>query len=128
MNKLVIMGNAVRDGEYKESANGTNFLTFTLAVNKRGKKDQADFFRCVEFGKGAETHKDWITKGMKCIVSGRVGLSVYTKSDGSSGSSLEVIVDELETIRQTPASLIAQGFVPVSDDDLSDLPWERKND
>jgi single-strand DNA-binding protein len=134
MNKIVILGNAVRDAELRTTNSGMPVLGFTIAVNKRkGKNDQhpeTDFFKCSEFGERATLHRDWVKKGTKCCVTGRVGLETYTAKDGTNKANLTLMVDELETIRtaEAPAADPIQAeldikkqepqFVEVTDDDL----------
>ena len=51
MNKLTIIGNLTRDPEMRTTSTGINVTTFTVAVNRRGRRDEqsnqpdADFFR-----------------------------------------------------------------------------------
>jgi single-strand DNA-binding protein len=135
MNKIVILGNAVRDAELRTTNSGMPVLGFTIAVNKRkGKNDQhpeTDFFKCSEFGERATLHRDWVKRGTKCCVTGRAGLETYTAKDGTNKANLTLMVDELETIRMATAQagdpIQAEldkkqpQFVEVTDDDL--LPF-----
>lgn len=59
MNKVILMGRLTRDPEVRYSAgdNSTAVARYTLAVNRRFKRDNeptADFVPCVAFGKAAE--------------------------------------------------------------------------
>lgn len=138
MNKCVVLGNSVRDAELRQTNGGMPVLGFTVAVNRRkGKNDQhpeVDYFRCSEFGERATLHSEWIKKGTKCCVTGRVGLEQYTAKDGTTKCNLTLMVDELETIKTAPAPadpvqaeldskqpLEQQGFIPVDTDD--ELPF-----
>ena len=76
MNKVILMGRLTRDPEVRYSAgdNSTAVARYTLAVNRRFKRDNeptADFVPCVAFGKAAEFEEKWFRKGMLVAISGR---------------------------------------------------------
>ena len=95
MNKLIIIGNLVRDPESRSLPTGVNICTFTVAVNGR-KEDDVQFFRVTTWRQLAENCQRFLSKGKKVAVVGSVRLSTYTKKDGSVGASLEVNADEVE--------------------------------
>lgn len=68
MNKVILMGRLTRDPEVRYSAgdNSTAVARYTLAVNRRFKRDNeptADFVPCVAFGKAAEFAEKWFLPG-----------------------------------------------------------------
>ena len=96
MNCVMLIGNLVRDPESKTLPNGTNLTTFTIAVNGRGKDQEAQFFRVTTWRQLAENCQRFLAKGRKVAVLGSVSLSTYTKKDGTGGASLEVNADQVE--------------------------------
>ena len=94
MNKLIIIGNLVRDPESRSLPTGVNLCTFTVAVN--GRKDEVIFFRVTAWRQLAENCQRFLAKGRKVAVIGSVSLNTYTKKDGTGGASLEVNADEVE--------------------------------
>ena len=54
MNLVILTGRLTRDPELKFGQSGKAYSRFSLAVNRAGKKDEADFINCVAFGKTAE--------------------------------------------------------------------------
>lgn len=98
MNKIIITGRLVRDPEMQTLSNGTEKCHFTVAVNRRHKKDQeskADFFSCDAWsGTGAFVHK-WFKKGSAITVSGRMESSQADK-DGKKVTYWNVNVDDVE--------------------------------
>ena len=67
MNKVILMGRLTRDPEVRYSAgdNSTAVARYTLAVNRRFKRDNkptADFVPCVAFGKAAEFAEKWFRR------------------------------------------------------------------
>lgn len=99
MNLVVLMGRLTRDPEVRMSQNGTNIARYTLAVDRRFKRDgepTADFIRCVAFGKSADFAEKWLSKGIKIAVSGRIQTGSYTDKDGKTVYTTDVIVDSQE--------------------------------
>lgn len=102
INKAVISGNLTRDSELRRLGSGSCVLNFGVAVNDRVKnqqtgewEDRPNFVDCVLFGARAEKLAQYLTKGTKVAVEGRLRYSAWEK-DGQRRSKLEVVVDELE--------------------------------
>lgn len=118
MNKLHITGNLTRDPELRTTANGVNVCDFTVAVNKRGKKDQnnqqpeADFFRVSAWRELGENCAKYLAKGRKVLVVGSVTGRMYTGNDGVQRMSLEVTADEVEFLSPNPNGQQAQAPAP----------------
>ena len=69
---------------------------YTLAVNRPRRQDgqqEADFLRCIAFGKGAEFVKNHLFKGIKIAVIGRIQTGSYEK-DGVRFYTTDIVVDE----------------------------------
>ena len=98
MNKVVLSGRLTRDVEFKETGT-VEVANYTLAVDRKFKKEgqpEADFIRCVVFGRSAEFAAKYFSKGMKVAVSGRIQTGSYTAQDGSKRYTTDVIVEEQE--------------------------------
>ena len=101
MNKTILMGRLTRDPEIRTAAgeSGTTIARFTLAVNRRFRRDgeaSADFINCVSFGKTAEFIEKYISKGRQICVSGRIQTGSYTNRDGQRIYTTEVVVEEVD--------------------------------
>ena len=102
MNKLTIIGNLTRDPELGSSSAGVNVCVFSVAVNRRGRRDaqgaqpEADFFRVSAWRERGELCAKFLTKGQKVCVVGPVSARTYQANDGSTRVSLEVTADEVE--------------------------------
>ena len=99
MNKVVLMGRLTRDPEtrYSQSAEPVAVTRFTLAVNRRFKKDNepdADFINCVSFGKGAEFIEKYFRKGQLVSVVGSIRVSSWEDQSGQKRWSTDVVVEE----------------------------------
>lgn len=126
MNKLIIIGNLVRDPESRSLPTGVNLCTFTVAVNGR-KDEEVSFFRVTTWRGLAENCQRFLAKGRKVAVTGAVSLNTYTAKDGTTKASLEVNADEVEFLGGNRSDAddtglkVPQGFTPV--DPGSDLSF-----
>ena len=95
------MGRLTRDPEVRYSAgeSGTAIARYTLAVDRRFKRDgeaTADFISCVSFGRTAEFAEKYFRQGLKIIVSGRIQTGSYTNNSGQKVYTTDVVVEEQE--------------------------------
>lgn len=99
MNKVILMGRLTKDPEvkYVQGANTFTVARYTLAVNRRFKRDgepEADFIGCVAFGKSAEFAEKYLKKGRQIAINGRLQLDTWTDQSGNKHYSTNVIVEE----------------------------------
>jgi single-strand DNA-binding protein len=102
MNKVFLHGRLTKDLELRYTQNGVANATFTLAVNRRFKKEneerQADFINCVVWQKPAENAANMIGKGCRVDVIGRWETRNYEGQDGRRVYVNECIVEEMTFI------------------------------
>ncbi len=103
MNKVILMGRLTRDPEvrYSQGENSMAIARYTLAVDRRGRRDSqdsqtADFIGCVAFGRNGEFAEKYLKKGTKIAVTGRIQTGSYTNKDGQKVYTTDVVVDEQE--------------------------------
>ena len=102
INSVSISGNLTRDCELRTTQNGTQILTFTVAVNDR-KRDQngqwvdvPNYIDCCIFGNRAESVSRFISKGSKVSCHGKLRWSQWNDKNGQKRSKVEIVVDEIE--------------------------------
>ena len=99
MNRVVLMGRLTADPEansYGKGKNEVKVAKYNLAVQRMGKDDIADFIPCTCFDKLAEFAENYLSKGMKIAVEGRIQTGNYEDKDGNKRTSYEVIVERHE--------------------------------
>lgn len=103
INKVLITGNLTRDAELRATPSGFQVLSFGVAVNDRRLNHQtqqwedcANFVDCKMFGNRAAAVSQFMGKGMKVAIEGKLRWSQWQAKDGAKRSKLEVVVDELE--------------------------------
>ena len=120
MNKVILMGRLTRDPDVRYSAgeNATAVARYTLAVDRRFKRDgdaTADFIGCVAFGRQAEFAEKYLRQGTKIAITGRIQTGSYTNRDGQRGYTTDVIVEDHEFCESKAASAANSGggFAPM---------------
>ena len=95
MNKAFLVGRLTRDPEMRDTQGGTRVARFALAIDRRGKDAGADYPSCVAFGKTAELVGQYLRKGNRAGVVGRIQTGSYER-DGHKVYTTDVICDEVE--------------------------------
>jgi len=107
MNKVILMGRLTRDPEIS-MAGETKVAHYSLAVDRKRRanngEENADFIRCVEFGKFAEFAEKYLRQGTKIVICGRIQTGSYTNKNGQKVYTTEVVVEEHDFAesRKTP--------------------------
>ena len=100
MNKVYLIGNLTRDPETRTTQSGLTVCSFTLAVNRRAKRQdgtqETDFIGVTAWRQLGENCAKYLAKGKKAAVSGSIQTRTYEAQDGSKRRAFEVIADEVE--------------------------------
>lgn len=99
MNKIILMGRLVKDPEVSVSASGTSIAKFSIAVDRKFKREgdpSADFFNCVSFKTQAQFVENYLHKGTKVVVTGRIENNNYTNKEGRKVYDVRIMVEEIE--------------------------------
>ncbi len=100
MNLVTLIGRLTRDPELKYSQSGKAFCKFSVAVTREYNRDEADFINCVAWDKRAETIAEYLRKGRRVALQGRLSVRSY-EQNGETKWITEVIVDKFDFIDTT---------------------------
>ena len=123
MNKVVLIGRLTRDPELRYTQGGKAFATFTLAVDRKFKKDQqaqADFIPCMAWDKLAEIIGNNLAKGRRVGVEGHLQTRTYEAKDGSKRNAFEIVVNELEFLDSKQGQQNQGQFPPLSQSNMDE--------
>lgn len=95
LNRIILIGRLTRDPELKYTTNGTAICRFTLAVNRRYNRDEADFIDIVAWRGLAENCANYLSKGRLAAVEGRLQIRSYETQEGQRRRVAEVVADEV---------------------------------
>lgn len=108
MNKIILLGRLTREPEVKVTSSDKTTTTFGLAVDRpfknRDGKTEADFINIVTWNKTAEVAGNYLHKGERCLVEGRLQIRSYEGKDGQKHYVTEVIADRAEFIEKRNSS------------------------
>lgn len=138
MNKTILMGRLTADPQvrYSQGEEAMAVARYTLAVERKFKRNgdtqQADFIRCLCFGKNGEFAEKYLQKGMKIIVTGRIQTGSYTNHENQKIYTTDIVVEEHEFAEkkssneahgQTQQSTDGDGFMNIPDEIDEELPF-----
>ncbi|ADV47061.1 single-stranded DNA-binding protein [Nitratifractor salsuginis] len=144
-NRVILVGNLTRDVEIRYTPSGSAIGKVGIATNRKWKdqsgqqKEEVMFIDLTFFGRSAEIANQYLRKGSKVLVEGRLVLEQWTAQDGTKRSRHSVTVDNLQmldrpgensgqpqTNQNAPASAPrqpAQPSVPEIDIDEDEIPF-----
>ncbi|HSD55842.1 MAG TPA: single-stranded DNA-binding protein [Candidatus Saccharimonadales bacterium] len=100
VNQVILLGNLTRDPELRQTPTGQSVVSFSLALN-RAYKDQSgdwqeatDYIDVVAWGPLAERVSQYVTKGRRVLVQGRLQSRSW-EQDGQKRSKVEVLANDV---------------------------------
>lgn len=100
MNKVFLIGNLTKDPEMRSTQSGVAVCNFTIAVNRRFKKEngeqETDFLNVIAWRQLAELCGKYLAKGRKVAVTGSIQTRQYEAKDGSKRTAWDIVADEVE--------------------------------
>ena len=140
MNKILIIGNLGSDPEMRYTPNGNPVTSFSMATNRRyttsdgESREETEWFRISAWNRTAEICNQYLQRGSKVYVEGRLSSRTYAGSDGETRVSLDVSATDVRFIDSRgsgpgqggTSEVNAQG--PATPDEgegagFDDLPW-----
>ena len=131
INQVILMGRLTRDPEVRTTASGKSVTSFSLAVDRGGQEDQADFFDITAWEKTGELVAQYLSKGRRCLVQGRLRQDSWTdKESGKKRSRVEVTANDVTFLDgpngdgggQQSAASSKPAPADVAPDDIDDKP------
>ena len=109
LNKIMLIGNLGKDPEMNYTQNGTALTKFSLAVSRSyktssgEKRDETEWFNIVAWDKLAELCNQYLHKGSKAYIEGRLSQRKYTDKNGVERTAIDVIASDMEMLSPKPA-------------------------
>ena len=103
INRVNISGNLTRDAELRSTQSGMAILSVGIAVNDRRKNNQTgewedhpNYIDCTMFGERAAKIAQYLTKGTKVAIDGKLRYSSWVDNQGNKRSKLDAVIDDIE--------------------------------
>ena len=111
LNKIMLIGNLGKDPDMSYTQAGTAITKFSLAVNRRSKdretgerKDETTWFNVTAFDRLGETCNEFLHKGSKVYIEGRMTSRKFTDKDGVERTFWDVVASEMQMLDPKGAS------------------------
>ena len=132
LNKVMLIGNVGVVPEYRTTATGTAVVSLTLATNEKwtdkqgAKQEKTEWHRVAMFNKLAELANQYVKKGSKIYIEGKITTSTYEKN-GEKRYSTEIIANSMQFLDSKPKDSEprqqAQSNSQFGDDFNDDIPF-----
>ena len=132
LNKVQLIGNVTATPEIKETPSGQKVASFSLATNRTykdasgEKQDQAEYHNIVVWGKLAEITEQYITKGKKLYIEGRIQTRSW-ETDSGKRYKTEIVGESLLMLsggENPPAPKSTQASPAIADEiSIDDIPF-----
>lgn len=109
VNKVLLIGNLGKDPEIRNTPSGAAVANFSIATSKKFKdkngerQERTEWHRLVAFNRTAEVVGEYLRKGSKVFIEGRLQTRKWTDKEGVERYSTEIIVDNLQMLDGKPA-------------------------
>lgn len=135
LNMVFLMGNLTRDPELRYTPNGQAVTNFAVATNRVWKdadgetKDSAEFTDVVVWGKTAENVANYLKKGRKVHIIGRLQTRSWEAQDGSKRYKTEVVATDVTFLGGRPdSSDNSDGVDAIPEDDGNQVPKKKSKE
>lgn len=105
INKVILIGNAVRDPELRYSSSGSAICNLTVATSRQWKdktsgekQEESEFHRVVFFDRLAEVVGEYVKKGKPVYVEGRLKTRKWTDKDGAEKYTTEIMAESMQLL------------------------------
>lgn len=105
MNKILIIGNVGGEPEMRYAPSGDPVTSFSVATTRRytvegEQREETQWFRISAWNRLAENCNQYVTKGMKVYVEGRLSVREYVTQDGQARTSLDVRASDVRFLNR----------------------------
>ena len=124
INQVILMGNLTRDPELRTTPSGQSVCSFGLAVNRSwqgsdgNQQEAVDFFDITAWGKLGELVNQYMSKGRRCLIQGRLSYRQW-EQDGQKRSKVEVIASDVTFLDSAGGGGAASSASPSGSDSKS---------
>jgi single-strand DNA-binding protein len=96
INQVILMGRLTRDPEQRTTTSGKTIVSFSIAVDRVGQDEEADFFNINAWEKLGELVMQYMSKGRRVLVQGRLRQDRWEDKDtGKKQSRIEVTASDV---------------------------------
>ena len=135
LNRAMIVGNLTRDPEMRYTPNGQAVTSFSVATNRRWKdkdgnmQEQTEFHNIVAWGKLAEFTNQFLHKGNRVYVEGRLQTRNWEGQDGNKRNRTEIVCENFITLTPKGTTETVTSASPANvGEDVEEFPIKETKD
>lgn len=98
INQCTIVGRLVADPETRQTPSGKSVTSIRVAVDRKGREKETDFFSCTAFGQQGDALAEYAQKGRLIGIVGKIQLDQYTNKEGVKQQSVKIMVDNWQLL------------------------------
>ena len=132
VNKVILIGNLGRDPELRYTQSGTPVASLSVATSRRWKgqdgqtQEQTEWHKVVAWQKLAEICNEYLSKGSKVYIEGRLQTRKWTDQNGNDRYTTEVIAQDVQFLTPRPAGPSQGGYDAGSSGGGYDDPFSQE--
>jgi single-strand DNA-binding protein len=132
LNKVIIIGNVGTDPEMRFTPNGSPVTSFRMATSRSytstdgERKQETEWFDVVTWNRLAENCNQFLTKGQRAYVEGRLRTRSWEGQDGQRHQRIEIVANRVLFLDRRPAGTLPEGTLdtgPEDDIEAGDIPF-----
>jgi len=134
LNKVLIIGNVGTDPEMRFTPNGNPVTSFRIATSRTystasgERRQETEWFDVVTWNRLAETCNQFLAKGRRAYVEGRLRTRTWESADGQKRSRIEIVANRVlfldrQPIASLPEETAGAGEAPAGDLEADDIPF-----
>jgi single-strand DNA-binding protein len=136
-NKVILIGNLTRDVELRYTPNGTAIAKFGLASNRTYKdnvtgenKQETLFIDITVFGRSAEIVNQYLSKGRRVLIEGRLVLEQWVDAQGQKRSKHSIVAERVQFMdsKASVENSMGGGYEPQYQQQPPQQPQQQSND
>lgn len=132
LNKVMIIGNVGTDPEMRFTPNGNPVTSFRIATNRSyttpegERKEETEWFDVVTWNRLAENCNQFLTKGQRAYIEGRLRTRSWEGQDGQKHFRMEIIANSVIFLDRRPVGTLPEGGIEAGaeeDIEAGDIPF-----
>jgi len=132
LNKVIIIGNVGTDPEMRFTPNGSPVTSFRMATSRSytstdgERKQETEWFDVVTWNRLAENCNQFLTKGQRAYVEGRLRTRSWEGQDGQRHQRIEIVANRVLFLDRRPVGTLPEGTLdagPEDDIEAGDIPF-----
>jgi single-strand DNA-binding protein len=140
LNKAMVIGRLTRDPEVRTTPTGTSVCSFSIATNytyknATGKQEQVEYHNIVAWGKIGEIAGQYLKKGSRVYVEGRIQTRSWQGNDGQKKNRTEIVLENMIMLDSkggapgaSPAAAEPNTFMEALEEELPTINQEVADD